>query len=140
MRYVAPLAAALLLAIPAASAQDRLPPNCMPPKCTVTVFAPENCGAGISVSKDPIVVPLRRPTDIEWVLPADSPWSFDGATGIVVYMAQTKEITPYRDPQRSNEKKFTVRNEASVAATYKYNINLVSKSGKCNLDPTIMTN
>lgn len=141
MRITASLAAvgALSLSASTALALNSPAPNCLPPKCTVTVIVSGNsCASGIAVSKDPIQNRIGAPVVIEWVLPSDSEWAFDGERGIVVNMVEGKEIAT----EGSAANKFAVRNQATKRATYKYDINLVHPKTKatCSLDPTIMTN
>lgn len=133
------LACALSFSAPLALALNSPAPNCLPPKCTVTVIVSGNsCAAGIAVSKDPIQNRIGTPVVIEWILPSDSEWAFDGNRGIVVNMVDSNEITK----EGSAASKFALRNKATRRATYKYDINLVhpQTGATCSLDPIIMTN
>ena len=141
MRTISSLSLACVLSFsaPLALALNSPAPNCLPPKCTVTVIVSGNsCAAGIAFSKDPIQNRIGAPVVIEWVLPSDSEWVFDGNRGIVVNMVDSNEITK----EGNATHKFAVRNKATRRATYKYDINLVhpQTSATCSLDPIIMTN
>ena len=133
------VSAVLLAAAPAASAQS-LPINCKAPKCVVTVIVAGNsCAGGIHVSKDPIVLPLGQQVDIEWNIPQEVEWDFDGIQGIVLYQATQSTLAPVKDALAP--KRYVIRLGATkTAATYKYDINLKRGGASCKLDPVIMTN
>lgn len=141
MRTIASLSlTCVLLSATSALALNSPAPNCLPPKCTVTVIVSGNsCASGIAVSKDPIQNRIGTPVVIEWVVPSDSEWVFDGQRGIVVNMVDSDEIRP--EPGNGTNR-FAVRNKATKRGTYKYDINLIHPQTKatCPLDPIIMTN
>ena len=140
-RFAAPAAlSCLFLGLPALAAAQGMPINCKQPKCVVTVIVGGNsCAGGIHVSKDPIVLPLGQPVDIEWNIPQEVDWEFDGVQGIVLYQATGSGLSLVKEGLAP--KRYVLRlAPAKEAATYKYDINLRKGGASCRLDPTIMIN
>lgn len=139
-RLAAPacLAAVLFAASPVLA--QGLPINCKAPKCVVTVIVGGNsCAGGIHVSKDPIVLPLGQQVDIEWNIPQEVDWEFDGVQGIDLHQAAKSGLSPLKEALAP--RRYVLRLAAAKeAATYKYDINLRKGGASCRLDPSIMIN
>ena len=135
MRVAAPLLAvsALLLALSAASQADyksTLVANCTP-SCVVTVIVPFGCGSGIRVAPDPIVVKKGVDSKITWNVTGQ--WEFDKTNGIFIHNAGAA-FTKHEKAAQS----FKVVVNHPTPAVFKYDVNLVGKSGTCRLDPTVV--
>ena len=140
-RFAAPaVLCCLSLALPALAEAQSMPINCKQPKCVVTVIVGGNgCAGGIHVSKDPIVLPLGQQVDIEWNIPQEVDWEFDGSQGIVLYQAAQSGLSLVKEALAP--KRYVLRlAPTKVAATYKYDVNLRKGGQACSLDPIIMTN
>lgn len=131
------LVTALAFSIQSATAMTAgSPPNCTKLKCVVSVAVGGNsCGAGISVSPDPIIVNTADggPITITWKVTGG--WDFD-KNGIVVVLPGNDIKVGNYDPAKKDT--FTAVNGAKTKASYKYDINLVKGDARCNLDPTIV--
>ena len=145
MRVASPLVlvSALMFAVPVATAQPQyqsLAPNCprpgVPPStpCPITIIVPANCGSGIHVAPDPIVVRAGDSVRIRWNITGD--WEFAAADGIYVYQAPEKA---FLGPGRAADgKAYTVTFQSPQAGTYKYDINLKKGTQDCRIDPVIV--
>lgn len=112
------------------------PPNCTKQKCVVSVSVGGNsCGAGISVTPDPLIVSTADggPVTITWKVTGG--WVFDSKGILVVPSGGDIKVGNF-DPAKKDT--FTAVNAAKTKASYKYDINLVKGDAKCNLDPTIV--
>jgi hypothetical protein len=134
MRVAAPLLVASVLVFPASAAEEpyksTLAPNCTP-SCVVTVIVPFGCGSGIRVAPDPIVVKKGVDSKITWNVTGQ--WEFDKANGIFIHNAGSA-FSKHEKAANS----FTVVVNHPNPAVFKYDVNLVGKTGACRLDPTIV--
>lgn len=128
------MSAALALFLPAAVAQQSLPPvNCTPPGCTVVITMSAGCGSGIKVAPDPVVVASRATVDITWSIQSPA-WAFDGP-GIVIHFPGDA----FEGPKGADSKTVKARNVNRGSRSYKYDVNMKDADGRpCKLDPTIV--
>lgn len=120
--------------------QSTLTPNCPRPgapadtPCPITIIVPSNCGSGIHVAPDPIVVRGNTRVTIRWNITGE--WEFAASNGIFVHQAPEKAFT---SPNRTADgKTFTVVFQGQRPGTYKYDINLKRGSQVCRIDPVIV--
>ena len=138
MRIAAPLLAVSALLLPLSAApqsaayKSTLTSNCTP-SCTATIIVPFGCGSGIRVAPEPIVIRKGEKSTIKWNVTGQ--WKFDKANGIFVHGSPpTFTGHTLADEDRS----FTIVINHPDPAVFKYDINLIGKTGACRLDPTIV--
>jgi hypothetical protein len=135
MKILSIIAVSAAVSLPLAAAtpepyKSTLMANCTP-SCVVTVIVPFGCGSGIRVAPDPIVVKKGVDSKITWNVTGQ--WEFDPANGIFIHNAGTA-FTKHERGANS----FTVVINHPNPAVFKYDVNLVGKSGTCRLDPTVV--
>jgi len=123
-------AAALALASLASFAAPNV---CTKSPCQVIIIMPADCGKGIAVAPDPLVIKTDGAATIEWRL-MDDTWAF-AANGIVIH-------DPSNDFQQAKPsgpgKKLAFGTKGKTGKTYKYDVNLTKGGVTCTLDPSIM--
>jgi hypothetical protein len=110
------------------------PPSTPPPPCVITIIVPANCGSGIHVQPDPIVVRAGDRVRIRWSITGQ--WQFDDANGIFVHMDTEKSFREYT--RATDGQSFAVDFLSPKRATYKYDINLKKGTQVCRIDPVIV--
>jgi hypothetical protein len=126
------LAVALGLSAAVAGAQVPAPsPNqCTTSTCRVFILMPADCGSGITVSPDPLVVKGAGSVKIEWTV-LNPGWDLDS---IVLHGDGEKDFT--KSPVKG--KTLTAETKARTGKLYKYDVTVKKGEAKCTLDPTVM--
>ena len=125
-------------ALAVASLASYAAPNvCTKSPCQVVIIMPADCGKGIAVAPDPLVIKIDGAATIEWTL-MDDTWAFDGENGIVIH-DPTRDFQPAKmSSGPSSAKKMAFGTRGKTGKTYKYDVNLTRGGVKCTLDPSIM--
>ena len=121
--------AAIAFAVPAApSLAQPSPSNCTTSTCKIVIVMPADCGSGITVSPDPLVIKSAGKVTIEWTV-LNPEWDLDD---IFIHNGAPFAKSPIKG------KTLTATIEKRDGKQYKYDVKLKKGEGKCKLDPTIM--
>jgi hypothetical protein len=91
---------------------------------------PADCGSGITVSPDPLVVKGAGSVKIEWTV-LNPGWDLDS---IVLHGDGEKDFTK----SAVKGKTLTAETKARTGKLYKYDVTVKKGEAKCTLDPTVM--
>ena len=122
------LAVALGLSAAAAWAQPS-PSQCTTSTCKIVIVMPADCGSGITVSPDPLVIKSTGPVTIEWTV-LNPDWELED---IFIHNG-----APFVKGPVNRGKTLAAKIEKRDGKQYKYDVKLKKGEGKCKLDPTIM--